>query len=104
MPPFNKIVSKKFISNVVKDGKTVAVSAATKTSTWTRDDAIAQKVGELLKDSLGNWSGQLPEGTEEICSRETEHKSDSDKRNHITAVCFDAKGQGKTIHVPVKKA
>jgi hypothetical protein len=69
MPPFNKIVSKKFISNVVKDGKTVAVSAATETSTWKRDDVTAQKVGELLKNSLGNWSGNLPEGTEEICSR-----------------------------------
>jgi hypothetical protein len=35
--------------------------------------------------------------------RETEHKSVSDKRNHIIAVCFDANGQGKTVHVPVKK-
>jgi hypothetical protein len=69
MSSFNKIVSKKFISNVVKDGKTVAVSAATKTSAWTRDEAMAQKVGELLKDSLSDWNGQLPEGTEEICSR-----------------------------------
>ncbi|KAH7413917.1 hypothetical protein DE146DRAFT_750105 [Phaeosphaeria sp. MPI-PUGE-AT-0046c] len=103
MPPFNKIVSKTFISNVVKDGKTVAVSAATETSTWKRDNAMARKVGEVLMESLSNWSGELPEGTKEICSRETEHKSDADKRNHITAVCFDSKGQGKTVHVPVKK-
>ncbi|RKF56524.1 hypothetical protein OnM2_080057 [Erysiphe neolycopersici] len=104
MPPYNKIFTKMFVSKVVKDGKTVVVSAATETSHWKRNEAMAQKVGEFLEDSLGNWSGQLPEGTVEICSRETEHTSPHDKRKHITAVCFDAKGNGETVHVPVKKA
>jgi hypothetical protein len=35
--------------------------------------------------------------------RETEHKSDSDQRKHITAVCFDANGLGQTVHVDVEK-
>jgi hypothetical protein len=54
MAPFNKIASQKFISNIVKDGKTVAVFAATETATWKRDNDTAQNVGELLKSSLAD--------------------------------------------------
>jgi hypothetical protein len=65
----NKIASKKLVGSVVKDGKTVVVSAATKTSTWTRTDAMAQKVGETLMENLKNFEGPLPKDTEEVCSR-----------------------------------
>lgn len=34
--------------------------------------------------------------------RETDHTSDTDKRNHITAVCFNSKGDGTTQHFLVK--
>lgn len=120
MSSINNIISKKIVSTIVKDGKSVVVSAATETSHWKRPDSMAQKVGSVLKESLESWGGKLPEDTKEVCSRlehyvtdaatwlilvfrESDHKSDADKRDHITAVCFDSKDQGKTIHVPVKK-
>jgi hypothetical protein len=65
----NKISSKKLIGSVVKDGKTIAVSAATKTSTWTRTEVMADKVGDTLMESLKDYDGPLPKETEEICSR-----------------------------------
>jgi len=68
MPPFNRIVSKTVIGSVMKDGKTVAISAATETSTWQRDEAMAQKVGEILKNNIANF-GPLPEGTVDVCVR-----------------------------------
>lgn len=69
MSSINKIISKKIVSSIVKDGKSVLVSAATETSEWKRPDSVAEHVGGLLKESLANWTGSLPEGTKEVCSR-----------------------------------
>ncbi|KAF1846887.1 uncharacterized protein K460DRAFT_303804 [Cucurbitaria berberidis CBS 394.84] len=94
---------RKVVNTIVKDGKSVVVSAATETTYWKRPDSIAEKVGSVLIDSIGSWDGKLPDGTVEVCCRESEHKSDADQRQHITAVCFGAKEGKVTIHVPVKK-
>lgn len=68
MPPINRVVNKTVIGSIVKDGKTVAISAATETSTWKRDQATAQKVAEVLKKNIANF-GPLPEGTVDVCVR-----------------------------------
>jgi hypothetical protein len=35
-------------------------------------------------------------------NREGDHTSENDKSDHITAVCFDSKGDGTTIHLSTK--
>ncbi|KAF4627686.1 hypothetical protein G7Y89_g10468 [Cudoniella acicularis] len=74
-----------------------------KTTHWTRLDVAAEKVGAVLNKSVSNWTEALPTDTQEICSRETDHTSDSDKRDHLTVVCFNSNGDGTTRHVPVTK-
>jgi hypothetical protein len=69
MPAINKIVSRKVVDTVVKDGSTVLISAATETLTWKRTEAMAEKVGGDLKNAVGGWDGKLPPGTTEVCSR-----------------------------------
>jgi len=66
---FNKILKRAAVDTIVKDGKSIVVSAATETTNWRRTDAIATTAGTALKDSLASYSKPLPEGTKEVCSR-----------------------------------
>jgi hypothetical protein len=66
---FNKIISKKIIGTALKDGATITVSVATKTTMWTRADFAAEKVGLVLSRSLSDWKEPLPTDTQEVCSR-----------------------------------
>ena len=52
--PFNQILAKKLIGTAVKDGATVTLSVATKTTHWTRPEFTADKVGTVLTKSLSN--------------------------------------------------
>ena len=65
----NKILNKKIVGMVVKDGKRITVSAATETSNWRRPDFAAEKVGALLCSNIPVWTQPIPEDTTEICSR-----------------------------------
>lgn len=66
---FNQVLTKKVIGTAMKDGATVTLSVATKTSCWIRPDTVVDVVGEVLKKSFGNWRDPLPKGTKEVCSR-----------------------------------
>jgi hypothetical protein len=66
---FNQILAKKLVGTAVKNGATVKLSVATKTTHWTRPDFTADKVGAVLTKSLSNWKEPLPNDTQEICSR-----------------------------------
>lgn len=65
----NKILNKKIVGMVVKDGKKITVSAATETLSWRRPDIAAEKVGALLCSNIPGWKQPIPEDTTEICSR-----------------------------------
>lgn len=69
MASFNKIISKKVVDTLVKDGKSIAISAATETLDWKRTDSAASTAGANLKASLATFSKPLPAGTKEVCSR-----------------------------------
>ncbi|EER40061.1 predicted protein [Histoplasma capsulatum var. duboisii H88] len=101
---FNKILAKKAVGMIVKDGITVTLSVATRTTHWTRPDVAVGPAGDLLKKSVAEWKEPLPAGTKDICSRETDHSNPKgDARDHLTVVCSNEEGEGKTRHVPVDK-
>lgn len=66
---FNQILAKKLVGTAMKDGATVKLSVATRTTYWTRPDLAADKVGTVLSKSLTDWKEPLPNDTQEICSR-----------------------------------
>jgi hypothetical protein len=69
MSGYNKIFSKKVVSTIIKDGKSILISAATETSAWTRPDSAADQVGADLKKLLLDYTNPLPKGTENVCAR-----------------------------------
>jgi hypothetical protein len=99
----NTIISKKIVTNLIKNGTHISISAATKTSAWKRPSPLVTQAALALRKSVEAYNGKLPTGTVEICSRESAHRSPADPRNHITAVCFDEKGKVKTVHIPAGK-
>lgn len=66
---FNQIIAKKVIGTAVKDGTTVTLSVATRTTHWMRADMAVQKVGSVLSKAIPDWKEPLPADTKEICSR-----------------------------------
>ncbi|KAK2777828.1 hypothetical protein FQN53_002052 [Emmonsiellopsis sp. PD_33] len=72
---------------------------ATKTTQWGRPDALVEPIGNSLTRSDTEWEGPVPEGTKEICAREAQHPID-EPRKHLTVVCLDEEGKGKSQHVP----
>lgn len=122
----SKIVTKKLLGSVLTpSGKNVAISAATRTTNWTRTDAAAELMKESLEAAIEKNEDVLPPGTTEVCTRyvrrpsviyahymaayinwlrETTHMSPSDSRSHITAVCFNKKGDPiSTVHLATDK-
>lgn len=104
MSSINKVISKKIVSTIVKDGKSVVVSTATETSQWKRPDAVAEKLAVFWRNhseagvvnSPGPQRRSAPGKSAFLLMlrpwrlilvfRESGHKSDADKRDHITAV------------------
>ena len=117
---YNQILTKKFLGVVTKNGKQVTLSAALQTSHWTRAEFAADGMKDDFEKAVDNYTGQLPENTTEICARcaerlwhycslkanlhhrEADHTSNKDSRDHITGVCFNADGDGKTVHSPTR--
>ncbi len=67
--PFNKIFAKKIVDTVVKDGKSIVISAATETTHWRRLDSVAASAGDAVKTAVISSSEPLPAGTVEVCAR-----------------------------------
>ncbi|KKZ64830.1 hypothetical protein EMCG_09278 [[Emmonsia] crescens] len=51
------------IDTIVKDGMTVTLSVATRTTNWIRSEVAIGPAGEVLKKSVTEWAGPLPSGT-----------------------------------------
>jgi hypothetical protein len=66
---YNWIFQKKMLDTIMKGGKEIKLSAATQTSSWKRPDVVALELREPLKKAVQNFSGELPNGTTEICVR-----------------------------------
>ncbi|KAK2803542.1 hypothetical protein FQN50_006977 [Emmonsiellopsis sp. PD_5] len=99
---YNKILSKKVVDTFTRNGVPITISVATKTSKWTRPEGAVDAVAIPFAETVKGFSGTLPEGTEDVCAREGNHES-TDPRDHFTGVCFDSKGEGKSVHFPTKK-
>jgi hypothetical protein len=86
----------------MKNGQQITLSVATRTSNWTRPEPAVDAIVDPFTKAVEAYAGQLPEDTKDICAREAEHPS-TDPKDHITGVCFDSKGDGKSVHFPIKK-
>ena len=116
---FNRILKKVSVGSTNKAGQEIALSVATQTSDWLRPESVALQQGPGFKSAVEASKQLIPLGTKEVCqrskgtplkvlsghelnfNREAQHKSD-DPRDHYTGVCFDDKGEGKSVHFPVK--
>ncbi|CCF47813.1 hypothetical protein CH063_04292 [Colletotrichum higginsianum] len=100
----NQILSRKALGSYAVAGRTLKLSAATKTTLWKRTDSITETFKEPLEAAIYTNQDVIPANTAEICTREPEHQSESDSRSHITAVCYDDKGNViKSVHLVTKK-
>ncbi|KAE8143600.1 hypothetical protein BDV38DRAFT_231716 [Aspergillus pseudotamarii] len=99
---YNQIISKKTVSKIIKNGREVTISVATKTSHWIRPDVAADAVGDAFTKAVEGYTGELPADTKDVCARESEHSS-TDPRDHFTGVCFNSKNEGQSVHFPTKK-
>lgn len=65
----SNIIKKRVLGLVVtSDGKSVAISAAFKTTNWTRTISVAEEMKEDLETAVAKNEHVLPEGTAEVCS------------------------------------
>jgi hypothetical protein len=99
---YNQIISKKTVRTIIKNGREVTISVATKTTKWTRPDVAVDAVGDAFTKAVEAYNGELPADTKDVCARESEHTS-TDPKDHFTGVCFNSKNEGKSVHFPTKK-
>lgn len=115
---YNQIISKKTVRTIIKNGREVTISVATKTTKWTHPDVAVDAVGDAFTKAVEAYNGELPADTKDVCARldsfchsasdtnpnnrESEHTS-TDPRDHFTGVCFNSKNEGKSVHFPTKK-
>jgi hypothetical protein len=66
---YNQIIKNVAVGSIVKSGKELTLSVATKTSYWIRPDNTAYVVGERLKKLAEKFTGPLPEKTVEMVAR-----------------------------------
>ncbi|KAK0620212.1 hypothetical protein B0T14DRAFT_566979 [Immersiella caudata] len=102
---FNKILAKKILGNVsTSGGKSLVLSAATKTSLRFRPDGAADAIKAPLEAAVAANESVIPGNTAEVIARESDHTSEADSRSHITAVCVDDSGNFiQTVHLPTGK-
>ncbi|KAF8861187.1 hypothetical protein BDZ45DRAFT_671997 [Acephala macrosclerotiorum] len=102
-------VVKKAISvgsaKLAQTGKEIVCEVALETEVWKRTEAAAEEVGKLFKKALEKTKEEeLPVGTAKLVTREGDHRSEADKRNHFTAEARDANDAFiSTVHIVVKK-
>ncbi|KAK3349671.1 hypothetical protein B0T25DRAFT_458895 [Lasiosphaeria hispida] len=102
---FNKILAKKVLGYVsTSSGKSLVLSAVTKTSLWFRPDGAADAVKTLLEAAVAANESAIPGNMAEVIAREGDHTSDADSRSYITAVCVNDSGNFiRTVHPPTGK-
>jgi hypothetical protein len=67
---FNKIINKKVLGSVtVSSGKSLVLSAATKTTNWERPDFMASAMREPLEKAVTANESVLPNNTAEVILR-----------------------------------
>lgn len=66
---YNKIIERKVVNTIVKNGKTIILSVATKTDKWHRPDFIPDLMKDSWSQAVSDFTGTLPDGTKEICAR-----------------------------------
>jgi len=92
------------VGKIVKFGFEIACEVATETTEWTRPLDVAAAHGPALKEAVAQSTKPLPPKTKKLISREGDHKSDGDPKDHITAVAYDADGNRiETIHLDTPK-
>ncbi|KUL81631.1 hypothetical protein ZTR_09652 [Talaromyces verruculosus] len=64
---YNKIIKKKAVDKLMKNGMEVVVSVATQTSEWTRRGFVADAIGQRVALVIQNSKTALPAGTVEVC-------------------------------------
>ncbi|KAF1999288.1 hypothetical protein P154DRAFT_535547 [Amniculicola lignicola CBS 123094] len=98
----SQILLKKALGTMrTSSGVNLALSAATKTTDWTRPDSAADAMKDPLMSAVLKNESVLPTGTKEVCTCEAAHPSPKDPRTHITAVCYDENGVAiQTVHLP----
>ncbi|KAK4113019.1 hypothetical protein N656DRAFT_778536 [Canariomyces notabilis] len=101
MSTFNAIKKKIPVGSIMKGAQKITLSVATETSAWKRPESIALQQGPGFERAVRDRVDLIPDGTVDVCQREKEHTSD-DPVEHYTGVCFDADGNGKSVHFPKK--
>jgi hypothetical protein len=66
--PVNNVVAKVAVEVVAKNGADILITAATKTTNFTRPDAVAMALGKAIKEPFLE-ADNIPEGTKEIIAR-----------------------------------
>jgi hypothetical protein len=66
---YNKIIKKKAVDKLMKNGMEVVLSVATQTSEWTRPEFIADAIAQRAAPVIQNSKTVLPAGTVEVCIR-----------------------------------
>ena len=66
---YNQIISKKTIGTIIKNGREITISVATKTSQWIRPDATVDAVGDAFAKAVEGYNGELPVDTKDVCVR-----------------------------------
>lgn len=69
MAVLGKIIRKIDIKTVIKNGTSIKVTAAVQTQDWVRTEEMAKKVGEEFANSFEKFDGDLPAGTDQVCTR-----------------------------------
>ncbi|TAQ87659.1 hypothetical protein B7494_g4037 [Chlorociboria aeruginascens] len=80
------------VGKIIKLGVEIACEVATETAEWTRPSDIAVAHGPAFTEAVENSTKPLPPKTKKLISREGDHKSAGDPKDHITAVAYDAEG------------
>ncbi|KAL1584160.1 hypothetical protein WHR41_07281 [Cladosporium halotolerans] len=95
------------VGTVVKDGKEIVLSVATKTQAWTRTE-VAKGQGWGFRAAVEKTLDQVASDTREICSRDSVHPS-TDPRQYYSALELkkvapddDIPKDGKITHFLVK--
>jgi hypothetical protein len=66
---YNKIIKKKTVDKLIKNGIEVVLSIATQTSEWTRPEFIADAIAQRAAPVIQNSKTVLPASTVEVCIR-----------------------------------
>ncbi|XMA17501.1 hypothetical protein WAI453_010292 [Rhynchosporium graminicola] len=92
------------VGKIVKLGVEIACEVAIETTEWTRPSDVAAAHGSALKEAAEKSTKPLPLNTKKLISREGDHNSARDPKDHITAVAYDADGiRIETIHLATPK-